>query len=158
MLLDFFPASAGRRAAAFSVGDQFPAELIFYPGSIAERAFIGRRDASLNIRDRLDWQQHIETATDPLQTHAEQLLLQPWRLQSPVLLGAGHFAVDDSGNHWWQPTPGSQAEQSAIPIANKEIPTALYGVDLSACIVLWDGYQAQLLSCLSPWGLEAIDD
>ena len=42
MLLDFFPASAGRRASAFVGGERFSAELAFYPSKAPLRAVMPR--------------------------------------------------------------------------------------------------------------------
>ncbi|UPT62543.1 MAG: hypothetical protein M0D54_19670 [Hyphomonadaceae bacterium JAD_PAG50586_4] len=43
LLLDFFPASAGRRTGAFAAGDRFYAELAFYPARVPLRAVIASR-------------------------------------------------------------------------------------------------------------------
>ncbi|TIR64306.1 MAG: SWIM zinc finger family protein, partial [Mesorhizobium sp.] len=40
VLLDFFPASAGRRSGAFAPGDRFKARLVFYPSRIPLRALV----------------------------------------------------------------------------------------------------------------------
>jgi hypothetical protein len=43
LLLDFFPASAGRRSGVFAAGERFEAELAFYPAREPLRAVIARR-------------------------------------------------------------------------------------------------------------------
>ena len=46
MLLDFFPASAGRRGSVFTPGERFRGELVFYPSQQPLRALLVRRDAA----------------------------------------------------------------------------------------------------------------
>ncbi|TIU59485.1 MAG: SWIM zinc finger family protein, partial [Mesorhizobium sp.] len=43
VLLDFFPASAGRRSGAFAPGDRFKAKLVFYPSRNPLRALVVER-------------------------------------------------------------------------------------------------------------------
>lgn len=99
VLLDFFPASAGRRSGAFVPGERFTAELAFYPAQMPLRAVIAKRDESRDVPDARAnaWP---DAAADPLAELAEQALAAPWRIEMPLLLPAGRIGAEASGRAW----------------------------------------------------------
>src|SRR4030095_2811967 len=51
LLMDFFPASAGRRSGSFTAGHRFKAELVFYPARAPLRAVIAERSEAGGASD-----------------------------------------------------------------------------------------------------------
>ena len=116
VLLDFFPASAGRRGVAFTPGERFPATLAFYPARAPLRAVIAARGERLQRAD--PWPE--APGGHPLDGHAALLLDTPWRLETPMLLPAGRIARDAAGRVWWRADGGA----STLPIAAAPPPLA----------------------------------
>ncbi|WP_025292008.1 SWIM zinc finger family protein [Sphingomonas sanxanigenens] len=147
MLLDFFPASAGRRGSAFAVGDQFEGELLFYPARVPLRALLLARGAEPAIPAA--WPAAAGPLTDALN---RPLLVEPWALDIPVLLPAGRVAADTGGRAWWRSADGA----TVLPLA--ETPTGLVrGTDLERTAAIWSGAGLRLLTARTPWGRVAID-
>jgi hypothetical protein len=139
VLQDFFPASAGRRAGAFTAGDLFAAELVFYPSGAPLRAVIAARDPNAGTRA---WP---AAAADPLAAHAEQKLKAPWALETPLLLPAGRICADSQGRHWWQ------SGATCLPLDSAP-PVAILGAELTAAAGLWNGTRLSLIAAHSNWG------
>ncbi|ONG56049.1 hypothetical protein BKE38_06885 [Pseudoroseomonas deserti] len=148
MLLDFFPASAGRRAAVFTPGEQFDAEFLFYPAPLPLRAVLLRRGATREAADQ-DWPQPAPSLEDAL---TAPLLQEPWAAAHPLLLPAGRIGFDRAGAPWWQADDGS----AALPLAG-EATGLLTGTVLTRAAALWSGNRLQLLAAQSPWGRIAHD-
>jgi hypothetical protein len=92
MLLDFFPASAGKRGSVFTPGDQFRGELVFYPGRTA-----AARLAAQPLAGRRAGNPAGQRTEAPLaETLSAPLLAEPWTIDVPVLLPGGRIAVDDA--------------------------------------------------------------
>lgn len=152
LLLDFFPAATGMRGSAFAVGDQFAAELVFYPARQPQRAVIAERTALSGNSDsdaRHHWPE--AAADDPLAPFAGRLDRAPWIGRAPVLLPAGRLCADGAAL-WWQ--SGDAAH--ALPLGHA-VADAVCGMDLAAAVGLWDGQHLKLLSAQTDWGRVAID-
>lgn len=143
VLLDFFPASAGRRGGSVPAGQQFEAELVFYPGGPPLRAVIADRGAPLE--DRRPWP--LASALDPLQAWRRQLEEAPWTLSLPLQLPPGRIAETPQGAQWWT---GESPEQ-ALPLADPVSALAL-GAQLSGAVGIWDGWRLELLAAESSVG------
>lgn len=141
LLLDFFPASAGRRAGAFAAGDRFQAELAFYPSHAPLRAVIvARSDAA----DRMSaWP---DASGDPSKAYADQKLQAPWRIETPLFLPAGRIGADAAGRAWWRARDGA-----TLPLRAPAPPFAA-GADFSCAAALWDGARLSLIAAQSNWG------
>jgi len=141
MLVDYFPASAGRRGSVFTSGDRFRGELAFYPARQPLRALLLQRGAA---EDALAWPAEnaaiVEALTKPL--HAE-----PWALEIPVLLPAGRIARDEAGQAWWR----SADAAIALPVAG-ETKGLLGGTDLTHMAAIWSGNRLTILAAQSRWG------
>jgi hypothetical protein len=142
MLLDFYPASAGRRGSVFTPGDRFEGALAFYPARQPLRALLLKRDGAADPAG--DWpgadEKLVETLTKPL-------LAEPWALETPVLLPEGRIARDDSGHAWWR----SADAAVALPVAG-ETQGLISGTDLTRAAALWSGGRLTILAAQSPWG------
>jgi len=144
MLLDFFPASAGRRNSAFRSGEQFVGELIFYPARMPLRALLIQREAALVDGPPLDWPPTGESLEEAL---TAPLLAEPWAAERPVLLPPGRIAFDRAGASWWQPREGA----ALLPLAG-DVEGLATGTDLTRTAALWSGNRLELLATQTPWG------
>jgi hypothetical protein len=142
MLLDFYPASAGRRGSVFTPGDRFHGALAFYPARQPLRALLLKREGAAD--PAMEWpglnEKLIETLTRPL-------LAEPWMLETPVLLPQGRIARDDSGHAWWR----SADAAIALPVAG-ESQGLIGGADLTCAAALWSGGRLTILAAQSRWG------
>jgi hypothetical protein len=140
-LVDFFPASAGRRGSVFTPGDRFQGELAFYPSRHPLRAILLQRGAAADV---LDWPAENAAIVEAL---TKPLLTEPWALEIPVLLPAGRIARDDSGQAWWQ-----SADAAIVLLVAGETPALLGGTDLARTAAIWSGNRLTILAAQSPWG------
>ncbi len=146
MLLDFFPASSGRRSGAFVAGERFEAELAFYAGRAPLRAVIMSRGEALTGEDA--WP---EASADPFAEYVEHLLLAPWRTEVPLLLPQGRISADASGSAWWGSTQGFWA-----PLGDPAPPVA-FGASIESAAAIWNGARLSLLAARTNWGRLGFD-
>jgi len=145
LLLDFFPVSLGRRSGAFANGDQFAAELVFYPGKAPLRALIDARTPC----DHAAWPHADPT---PLADAARFETLLPWNETAPVLLPAGRIGLSQKGTPWWIAADGDLV----LPI--DQMPSdAVTGMVLDKTTALWNGTRLSVLSAQTKWGRVALD-
>jgi hypothetical protein len=147
LLLDFFPASAGRRGGGLLAGQRFQAELAFYPARSPLRAIIVSRSGVEPIGDD-PWP--TAPAGDPLAAYADALLAAPWRLEAPVLMSAGRIAEDEAGRAWWL------ADGGGLPLEGRA-PAVTLGAAFNAAAGVWTGSRLQLLAGRSDWGRLGFD-
>lgn len=146
LLLDYFPASAGRRSNAFTPGDRFDARLIFYPARQPLRALVADRRGDVSSGE---WPDFSFVASDPLAAHIARQDAAPWVTDCPVMLPPGAILLDDRGAAWWQ--AAGDPHGIALPIADTVNPTLL-GLDLKATAALWNGSRLELLAAQSGFG------
>lgn len=142
MLLDYFPASAGRRGSAFVAGDQFVGETAFYPAQAPLRAvLLGRETGDAARCDWPDAAEHVSAAlTSPL-------LAEPWAEARPVLLPPGRIGFDRAGAPWWRGRDGKHV----LPMSS-EVAALATGAELIRTAGLWSGGRLELLAAQTPWG------
>lgn len=146
VLLDFFPASAGRRAAAFVPGERFHAELVFYPARKPLRAVIATRADAGDMAHA--WP---HAPVDPFADYVDCKREAPWRIDVPLLLPAGRVAEEASGRAWWRMHDGT-----ALPLRTRPAPIA-FGARIDCAAALWDGTRLGLIAAMSNWGRIAFD-
>jgi len=146
LLLDYFPASAGRRSNAFTSGDRFDARLVFYPARQPLRALVVERKGDVSSAQ---WPDFGFDVADPLAAHVAHQDTAPWLTDSPVMLPPGAILLDDRGDAWWQ--SADDPHGIALPIADAVSPTLL-GLDLAATAALWSGSRLHLLAAQSGFG------
>lgn len=133
LLQDYFPASAGRRSAAFVEGEAFGAELVFYPSAhplraqIAQRCDVDRTSALPPVPE------------DPLDAYVQALGREPWVSEVPLLLPEGRLAEAEDGALWWQ------GKVRALPVQASDVPAVALGLPLTRAAMLWDGHQGRML-------------
>ncbi len=140
LLQDFFPASAGRRSAAFVEGDTFGAVLVFYPSAHPLRAQIVQR-CDVPPAAALP-----EAPDDPLDAYAEALQREPWVTEVPLRLPAGRLAAAEDGAIWWQ------GRACALPVLAADVPEVALGLPLGRGAMIWDGHQGRMLEAETPLG------
>ncbi|UFW53295.1 MULTISPECIES: SWIM zinc finger family protein [Bradyrhizobium] len=143
MLLDFFPASAGRRGSVFTPGERFQAELVFYPSQQPLRALLVRRDAAEETLTH-EWPAPDETLSHAL---TRPLLAEPWTIDVPLLLPQGRIARDDAGHAWWRSADGTDT----LPITGSAAGL-LAGTELTRTAAIWSGNRLTILAAQTPWG------
>jgi hypothetical protein len=142
MLLDYFPAGAGRRVSVFAAGERFVGELAFYPAQAPLRAvLLGRETGDAAGRD---WPEDAEPLSTAL---SAPLLAEPWAEARPVLLPAGRIGFDRAGAPWWRDRDGAHL----LPVSGKLAALAT-GSDLTRTAGLWSGNRLELLAARTPWG------
>lgn len=142
MLLDYFPASAGRRTSAFTPGERFRGEVAFFPGRNPLRGLLLQRAA-----DDADTQGWPEAAADLTEALTAPLHAEPWVLDIPVLLPRGRVAIDAAGQGWWRPIDAT----TALPIA-EGVEGLIKGTELTRAAALWSGNRLAILAAQTPWG------
>lgn len=144
MLVDYYPASVGRRGSVFTPGEQFAGELAFYPGQSPLRAVLIARSTGNDETDAIAWPMPeaplIDRLTDPL-------LAEPWVLDMPILLPAGRFALDPTDRVWWRAESGD----TILPVTGA-IDGLLRGTDLTQAAAIWSGNSLTILAAQTPWG------
>jgi hypothetical protein len=142
MLLDYFPASAGRRTSAFTPGERFRGEVAFFPGHNPLRGLLLQRAA-----DGADPQGWPEAAPDLAEALTAPLQAEPWVLDIPVLLPQGRVAIDAAGQGWWRPADATLA----LPLADGA-EGLIRGTELTRTAALWSGNRLAILAAQTPWG------
>ncbi|KQM85062.1 hypothetical protein ASE67_15410 [Sphingomonas sp. Leaf23] len=144
MLLDFFPASTGRRGSAFVPGEQFVGDILFYPARAPLRALLVRREAGAIDGPPHDWPRPAAPLAELLTT---PFLAEPWAAERPVLLPPGRVGIDQAGAPWWQPHGGT----TPLPLAG-EATGLMTGTDLTCTAALWSAHRLEILAAQSAWG------
>ncbi|GGF24664.1 hypothetical protein GCM10011611_33390 [Aliidongia dinghuensis] len=147
-LLDYFPASAGRRGSVFTPGERFRGELAFYPSQQPLRALLVERDTAEEAAAP-DWSTPAWPTTEAAVVDAlnRPLIAEPWTLEVPVLLPAGRIALDDTGQAWWRAADGA----AILPVAG-DAEGLLRGTDLMQTAALWSGNRLAILAAQTRWG------
>ena len=142
MLLDYYPASAGRRTSAFTPGERFRGEVAFFPGRNPLRALLLQRAA-----DGADTRNWPEPAPDLAEALTAPLHAEPWVLDIPLLLPRGRVAIDAAGQGWWRPADAT----TALPLA-ESVDGLIRGTELTRAAALWSGNRLAILAAQTPWG------
>jgi SWIM zinc finger len=146
MLLDFFPASAGRRSGGFVAGERFAAELAFYSASVPLRAVIVSRGDRADIAD--GWP---DAPIDPFAEYTRQALIAPWRTEAPLLLPEGRLCADSAGRPWWR-----SGDDMWAPLRDPP-PSLALGAIIKSVAGIWDGARLSPLAAQTNWGRLSFD-
>ena len=142
LLLDYYPASAGRRESSYAIGSQYDATMVFYPGRIPLRAFVLDQTPAPTINP---WPR--SSSNDPLEQVLSYSDAVPWQLETPLLLPPGRVVhVPDL---WWKSDTGAALPLTGLP--NSVTPQIL-GIPLTGTVGIWDGARLTLLSAMTPLG------
>lgn len=149
MLLDYFPASAGRRGSVFTPGEQFAGELAFYPGQRPLRAVLVNRSPAAQDSAPAGWPATETPLNDEL---TAPLLAEPWALDLPILLPAGRIALDPEDRPWWRAGSGD----AVLPVTGA-VEGLLCGTDLDRAAAIWSGNRLTILAAQTRWGRISAD-
>lgn len=147
MLLDFHPASAGRRGSSFIQGEQFEAEIAFFPAPNPVRALmVGRGDTLTG----LPWPEMVEESISAAVMPA--LLAEPWCGDAPLLLPPGRIVLDDRSTPWWRSNCGRMVH----PVTG-DVPAVARGAALTCAAAIWSANRLEMLSGATAWGKVKFD-
>ncbi len=145
LLLDHYPAAAGKREAGMSIGSQIKAELLYYPSRAPLRAVIAAQEG-IAPADYMPWS---NTGADLWKTYSDYLKALPWLEQCPCLLGPGRILLDSQQRGWWKNAKKSQT----LPLGKTKLHPLLLGCDLQSAFIIWNGEYADVLSVqTAKWG------
>lgn len=143
VLLDFYPASAGKRGSVFAAGEQFDGELAFYLAKHPERAVL----LSKTSRDNgsLGWPAPEQTSVaSALSARLED---EPWLTEAPLLLPAGRIMIDGNGAPWWK---GAVGDDLLMVEDLAEGPAR--ATELASAAAIWSTRGLRLLAAQTAWG------
>ena len=141
VLQDFFSATMGKQGAAFTVGQQFKAELIFYPAPTPLRAQIVERRV---VDEHHPWPITPQNR-DILRGFTEALIHEPWITELPIFLPSGRLGKKEDAHYW----TGTDA---TLPLVSGGISDSVMGAELRQSVVLWNGSVADLLASDTNFG------
>lgn len=144
LLLDFFPATLGKRASSFTTGEQFAATLKFYPAPVPQRALITERSALQG--ELVDWPDTHRHSCAKEQINS-YLDAAPWAMHCPVSLSAGRICETEGGRWWWQP----EGKDSPLPLVTALEPIAR-GAEISSLFGVWNGARLDPIAAVSQFG------
>ena len=143
VLLDFYPASAGKRGSVFTVGEQFEGELAFYPARHPERALLlskrSREDAAIA------WPppERVPLAS----ALAGRLGEEPWLIEAPILLPAGRVMIDRNGAPWWKGVSGDD-----LLMIEDLAEGPARATELVCAAAIWSVRGLRMLTAQTSWG------
>ncbi len=135
LLQDFFQASGARQGAGFTAGDQFRAELVFYPSAVPLRAHIVEH---IPAESRTAWPASA-AGTDILADFTASQTAEPWLLELPLLLPEGRLA-EAADTLWWTTGP------AALPLTEGAFSRVVQGTRIHTAAILWNGHRGHLLA------------
>ncbi|MEZ6073682.1 MAG: SWIM zinc finger family protein [Pirellulales bacterium] len=148
LLLDYFPATLGKRSSAFVIGEKFGANLAYYTARHPLRAVIEERKPSdapeCQAVDVPAWP--TAATAEPLDVYRKTLRTAPWTSEVPLLLPSGRLAKLGAV-YWWQSQDGSLQ----LPIAGRPAEH-IASMPMHQAVGVWNGMNLTLLSARSDWG------
>lgn len=142
MLLDFHPASAGRRGSSFVKGDQFDARIAFFAAERPLRAVMVSRG------DQVTGRAWPAPEGDTVVGIVEAALLaDPWCGDVPMLLPRGRILLDGKDQPWWRSECGRMVHPVAGPV-----PGVARGSPLEGAAAIWSANRLEMLAGATSWG------
>lgn len=147
MLLDFHPASAGRRGSVFAPGEQFEGEIVFFASANPLRALLVAKGDTV---EDVPWPR--PDGGSIIDGIAARLASEPWCPEIPVLLPPGRIVLDGRSTPWWRSDCGNMAH----PIVGAS-PTIARGASLEGAVAVWSANRLEPLSGRTMWGRIGFD-
>lgn len=142
MLLDFHPASAGRRGSSFVKGDQFEAEIAYFSSPRPLRAVMVSRGAQIEAETwPLPDADTIAGIVEPA------LVADPWCGDVPILLPRGRILLDGKDQPWWR----SECGRMVHPVTGS-VPDVARGSPLAGAAAIWSANRLEMLAGSTSWG------
>ena len=146
-LLDFVPASLGKRGAGFTVGDVFEAEVCYFPSCAPLRAVIKDR---IPVSEDADWTGSPTLVSEQLSAF---LGAEPWMQDIPILLQTGRLAVARDGSPVWV-----GQSQEMYPLHQSAVPPVAFGLNLQSTAALMRYGRLFLLASKTEMGVIYYDE
>jgi hypothetical protein len=148
VLMDFVPASAARGAASsFTSGQQFEAELVFYPSATPQSAVILEQS---DQPPAATYSPVVEQGlAEALAAFDESLVANPWLPRRLLACTGTGLAMAADGSPW---LTDAQLTDSAVPLAGKVDVTPLMGLPDLTAFGLFDGRSLVPLAAQTPLG------
>jgi len=148
MLVDHYPASVGKRQSSLKAGVTISGDLSFYPSSVPQRAILNQyRIIECPTTNSLSRWQALPRLNNSQLSIAEQFILlrqrQPWLSSLTTLVGPCQIFRSQDDNFWLQ------LPFDTLKLSNKKLAEPCGGLLLNAC-VRWNGYDAELITVVSP--------
>lgn len=144
MLLDYYPASAGKRQSSLRAGMVIQGELWLYPSRLPQRALLNDYQV-LDSGTVVDWQSLPSLRHSALEI-AEQFILhrqqQPWLFTTTTLMGPCQLYQDKQLGFWLK------KQNQTLKLTNTHLPEACGGPLQNACI-RWNGREAELITAIT---------
>jgi hypothetical protein len=145
LLLDFVPLAGGASSPPFYAGEEFEAELVFYPSAAPLRALMASRGQA---NGGIAWG-NAPSVSDALDAWDGVLACQPWQESWPMLIG-GVRVMRGEGDTLWLTDGGADA--LPLEIAKSEAIAPLISLPSIKVAGLWDGRCYALLAAETPIG------
>ncbi len=145
LLMDFIPVSAGAVGKSYAVGENFEAELVFYPSAVPLRALICTQTSALNV-DPVPWiPPHDLTAA--IEAFERSMARRPWLDMAPF--GVSDAVVRTHGEAFWLTDPAGKA---GVRLKGGEFERPLAETTIDAAFGLFDGRELRLKFPATPIG------
>jgi len=142
MLLDFHPASVGRRGTSFVKGDQFEADIAFFSAERPLRAVMVSRG------DEVSGHPWPRPDGDTVVGIVEPALMaDPWCGDVPMLLPRGRILLDAKGEPWWR----SECGRMVHPVTGV-VPDVARGSPMEGAAAIWFANRLEMLAGTTSWG------
>ena len=132
LLMDFVPVAAGAGGSPFTVGEQFAAELVFYPSAAPMRALIAARDSGAAAAPAAAARRSLREALDHCHDSRSK---QPWVGAWPLSFRATSVAQSAKGDLW------VSDGRDSVPLDPRQRDEALVlaQVELTEMAGFWNG-------------------
>lgn len=147
MLLDFHPASSGRRGSVFAPGEQFEGEIAFFASANPVRALLVSREDPV---PETPWP--APEGASVADAVRGSLMADPWCGDAPILLPPGRIVLDAKDAPWWR----SDCGRMVHPVTG-DVPAVARGAALTCAAAIWSANRLEMLSGSTTWGKVQFD-
>jgi hypothetical protein len=147
VLLDFVPVAASSTSLPFIAGEQFEAELVYYPSAAPLRAVIASRTGGASEGRHLP--ELVFSLPQALDHHDELRTRYPWLKEWPVVIAAPDLSHEGRSGLWLRESG------TVVPLAPQSFDAALSltGATITSLAGLWDGRYFMPSAAQTNWGL-----
>ncbi len=145
LLMDFVPVTAGVVGKTYSVGENFEAELVFYPSAVPLRALIGTQTSALST-EAAAWQPSLDIA-GAIDAHERAVARRPWLDVAPF--GVANAVVRANGPDLWLT---DLAGRDGVRIKGGDHERPLTETTIDVAFGLFDGRELSLKFAMTPIG------
>lgn len=145
LLMDFVPVSVSVVGKNYVPGENFEAEMIFYPSAAPLRSLIGRQTSELS-QQPAEWRP-LHDVPGAIAAHESAIARRPWLDAAPFAVSSA--AVRASGKALWLTDP---AGEHGVRIKGGEFERSLTETTIDAAFGIFDGTELALKFATTPLG------